>query len=215
MTEEQTKLIAGHYRLVPKIVRKFVCKNIAMDPLFDFEELISEGNVALIQAATKFDATKKTSFRTFINLVIPYHIQDYLRTHDVLSREERKKYKKVDTPVITAQRCGDFPLIQGLLITRDSITNEVMFEQYHNSTLENNAQFKQAIELVKKIGRRRLNERNFKIMLAVYLRGDLLLEIAKSLGLNESRVSQINSKNMETMRKEMRIRGYTQTRQLI
>ncbi len=70
--EAAKMLVQSHLRLVVKIARKF--KNYGL-PMFD---IVSEGNVGLVQAVKKFDPDKGFRFSTYAMWWIRAHIQEYV-----------------------------------------------------------------------------------------------------------------------------------------
>lgn len=70
--EAAKMLVQSHLRLVVKIARKF--KNYGL-PMFD---IVSEGNVGLVQAVKKFDPTKGFRFSTYAMWWIRAYIQEYV-----------------------------------------------------------------------------------------------------------------------------------------
>ncbi len=70
--EAAKMLVQSHLRLVVKIARKF--KNYGL-PMFD---IVSEGNVGLVQAVKKFDPQRGFRFSTYAMWWIKAYIQEYV-----------------------------------------------------------------------------------------------------------------------------------------
>lgn len=71
-TEAAKMLVQSHLRLVVKIARRFKSYGL---PMFD---IVSEGNVGLVQAVKKFDPEKGFRFSTYAMWWIRAYIQEYV-----------------------------------------------------------------------------------------------------------------------------------------
>ncbi len=89
LTEAETVkaiLITSNLRLVVSIAKKFV------DPSWSFEELVSEGNVALMRAVEKFNFALGNRFSTYATYAIQRHF--YRLSHR--GRQQRKRFVSDD-----------------------------------------------------------------------------------------------------------------------
>jgi len=76
----------------------------------DLEDLVSAGVVGLIDAFSKFDHTKKVQFKSYAQFRIRGAILDSLRTLDWSPRELRRKGRAVEEAIrIVTQRLGRVP----------------------------------------------------------------------------------------------------------
>jgi len=85
LTEAETVkaiLITSNLRLVVSIAKKFI------DPSWSFEELVSEGNVALMRAVEKFNFALGNRFSTYATYAIQRHF--YRLSHR--GRQQRKRF---------------------------------------------------------------------------------------------------------------------------
>jgi len=85
LTEAETVkaiLITSNLRLVVSIAKKFI------DPSWSFEELVSEGNVALMRAVEKFNFALGNRFSTYATYAIQRHF--YRLSHR--GRQHRKRF---------------------------------------------------------------------------------------------------------------------------
>jgi DNA-directed RNA polymerase specialized sigma subunit len=89
MTPEQEKLILENQIISKSIARKYA-RGIFTGMLDDFQ---GEAALALVEAAIKFDSSKKVKFTSYANKIVSWRLQDYLRKLDVMSRSERKEFK--------------------------------------------------------------------------------------------------------------------------
>lgn len=89
LTEAQRKLVEDHLWLVENIAwkwRRRVPSSVEMD------DLLQAGNLGLINAAQRFDATRPgASFRLFATYRVVGAIRDYLRDLDLVSKYQRGK----------------------------------------------------------------------------------------------------------------------------
>lgn len=74
MTPEQTRLVAENVKLVPHLAKQFT-KDYEI-----IEELVGEGNIALVEASIKFDISKGTPFPTYAGVVIRNKMIKYLNS---------------------------------------------------------------------------------------------------------------------------------------
>ncbi len=89
LTEAETVkaiLITSNLRLVVSIAKKFV------DPSWAFEELVSEGNVALMRAVEKFNFALGNRFSTYATYAVQRHF--YRISHR--GRQQRKRFVSDD-----------------------------------------------------------------------------------------------------------------------
>lgn len=79
--EARDRIIRANLRLVISIAKKYVNKNNS------FDELISEGNMSLIQAAEKFDISRGNRFSTYATRAIRNNLYHY-----VLNKHRRRQH---------------------------------------------------------------------------------------------------------------------------
>lgn len=70
-----------------------------LPPHLDQQDLMSAAVIGLINAADRFDPSRGVLFKTFAEQHIRGTIIDELRSHDVLSRSMRDKYKRLERMV--------------------------------------------------------------------------------------------------------------------
>jgi len=88
------ELIEKYARKVTYVARRIAHRLPPHAPL-ELDDLINSGSLGLLDALDKFDATKKTSFGTYVEYRIRGAILDLLRGLDPVSRTVREKSSKV------------------------------------------------------------------------------------------------------------------------
>ncbi|HSP67977.1 MAG TPA: FliA/WhiG family RNA polymerase sigma factor [Bryobacteraceae bacterium] len=98
---ERERLILEHLRQVRLIARRIhdrVPGNVSLD------DLVSAGVLGLIAAIDRFDASRDVSLRTYAEHKIKGAILDSLRRLDWAPRQDRKHAKQIDAAITAAQQ---------------------------------------------------------------------------------------------------------------
>jgi len=225
MTTEQEKLVLENQHLIPKIVGRCL-RLIGGGIALHAEDLVSEGYLALIEAAKKYDSTKDVSFKYLTNLLVPYRIIDYLRRIDALTKLERKLLKKdLATRQVTAKskslQLREPGWVEQLPVGRLSLNDAqrtekvVVWEKIDTHTPEIDVNRKEALHLIKSLGLKYLGKRNLEILLDLYIKEDPAVDLAKKHDVNESYISQVKTKNLAVLKKQLARRGYSQLNHLL
>jgi len=110
------------------LVRYLVGRISSQLPLhLDKQDLMSAAVIGLINAADRFDPGRGVMFKTFAEQHIRGTIIDELRSHDVLSRSMREKYKRLERHVVILEhQLGRNP-------TSEEVANslEIGLEEYY------------------------------------------------------------------------------------
>lgn len=85
----QKKLVEGNLRFVIKIASKYVGQGL------DFDDLVNEGNLGLMHAATKFDPKRDIKFTTYAVWWIRESIQKAIRETGIGVRFPANRYKEM------------------------------------------------------------------------------------------------------------------------
>jgi len=188
----------------------------------ELEDLISAGVVGLIDAFSKFDHSKKVQFKSYAQFRIRGAILDSLRTLDWSPRELRRKGRAVEEAIrSTTQRLGRAPAEQEIATEMDLTLNE--FQQLlgdlkgleigslHMERTEDSGDQELAYipgspdedplfrclkgELKQRLADaiEELPERERLVLTLYYYEELTMKEIGVTLGVVESRVSQIHS----------------------
>lgn len=91
---DRDRIIVDHLPLVRAIAIR-VYESIPVH--VDLDDLIHAGVMGLIDAATRFDATKEVSFQSYAKHRIKGSILDSLRAADWASRDLRKRHKQLES----------------------------------------------------------------------------------------------------------------------
>jgi RNA polymerase sigma factor for flagellar operon FliA len=107
LNSDQEKLLLEHLPIVRFLARRI---HERLPQHVDIEDLVSAGVVGLMDAFSKFDATKQVQFRSYAQFRIRGAILDSLRTLDWSPRELRRKGRAVEEAIrVLTQRLGRAP----------------------------------------------------------------------------------------------------------
>lgn len=197
------------------------------------EDIINEGLLTLSNAVDKFDPTKEVKFETYVSKRIRGMIVDLARKQDWVPRNVRKRAKEFDDATTKlSNTLGRYPtnseMAKYLEISEEKYqkerayiaTNSVMSLEALKTSDENENMAYQipskdvsimpdlVLEehekkeiLIKAINKLKKNE---QIVVSLYYVENMLLkDIAQIMNLSEPRVSQIHTRAIEKLRKEL------------
>lgn len=223
------EIITSYLNLVHYIAGRL---NVEVGYYIDYEDLVGYGIIGLIDAIDKFDINMGVKFETYATLRIRGAVLDNLRKIDWMPRSLRKKYKSIiaETNILEndlgreptereiCKACkitleelhetlskaqGDkFLSLEGASLNKEiKISNISSFENIKGP--EEILNSKETINMLKlEIDKLREKE---KYVISLYYFEDLTLkEISKILEVSESRVSQIHSKALFKLSKNIR-----------
>lgn len=108
MTQEQERMMIEHLPTVRYLARRI---HERLPQHVDIEDLVSAGVLGLIDAFQKFDPEKKVQFRSYAQFRIRGAILDSLRTLDWSPRDLRRKGRAVEEAIhLLTSRIGRAPL---------------------------------------------------------------------------------------------------------
>ena len=178
------KLVEANLRFVVSIAKQYQGKGL------DIDDLISEGNIALVKAASKFDASRGLRFVNYAVVFIREQIEKALK---IESKEMRlENVRDGETRSIDAPLGGrtEMNLLSVLVNQNSPFADE---RTYSNAVAKN-------IDKVLLL----LNEREYKVVSAYYgIEQDhqTMAEIAVDMNLKRERVRQIRDHAVRRMRK--------------
>ncbi|GAA0680528.1 sigma-70 family RNA polymerase sigma factor [Clostridium cadaveris] len=93
--KDREKYILDNLKLVKYIASKYYTDNFGID----FDDLVSYGNMGLIDAANKYDETRNCKFSTYASLKIRSYIIDEIRRNSPISRNSMANINKYNSAV--------------------------------------------------------------------------------------------------------------------
>ena len=183
MQEKVEKLVTNNLGLVRYVAKQFSSSNV------DFDDLVSEGTMGLIKAASSFDETKNVKFSTYSSQCIRNEILMYLRST-----------KKLNAEVYLNEPIG-----------KDKDDNTITLKEIlenDDKPIEEEIELKLRIKKLYEKIKSSLQERERTILeLRFGLNGaepQTQHEIAKEMGISRSYVSRIETKAINKLAKEIK-----------
>lgn len=192
----------------------------------EYDDLVSYGSIGLLDAIEKFDSQKGVKFETYAYTRIKGAIIDCVRSQDFLPRSIRQKAKEIEKAYVEIEREGKTPTDQevakrvgisvdelqklqerissGMIISLDSF-----LEQNYESKIGGLEDFVSQPEHfieneeLKEVLRQQIDNlmENERMVIVLYYYEELSVkEIAKVLGVSESRVSQLHTRALLKLR---------------
>jgi RNA polymerase primary sigma factor len=183
------RLVEANLKFVVAIARQYQGRGLSMD------DLVSEGNLGLIKAAGKYDATRGLRFVNYAVVFVRQQIEKALKVESSEQRIESGKdgySRSVDAPFGTKTNMS---LLSVLVDSNSPLADE----RVYNSTVE------RAVEYAL----RSLDERESQVVNAYFGIGQdhlTMAEIAVDMGLKRERVRQIRDRAIRRLRKMYRRR---------
>jgi RNA polymerase sigma factor FliA len=154
----------------------------------EFEELLSTGNVGLIEAANRYDGKRR--FATFANHRVRGAMFDYIRTLDTCTRAERQREKRgEDSAPYRIRMSLDVARSDGSMFEPSSLLDRRV-------ELEKNVIMKVDVDALIK----ELPARHARAVRLYFFEDVKMAAIGKRLRVHESRVSQMIKWAIERMR---------------
>ena len=182
------RLIEANLRFVVVIARQYQGQGLSM------EDLVSEGNLGLMKAARKFDATRGLRFVNYAVVFIRQQIEKAVRKESNEQRVESTRdgqTRSVDAPLGSKANVS----LLSVLVNADSPQAD---QRVYNASLED------AIER----SLQTLNERETIVVNAYFGIGEerqTMAEIAERMSLKRERVRQIRDRAVRRLKKNMKL----------
>ncbi|UKK57890.1 sigma-70 family RNA polymerase sigma factor [Prevotella communis] len=182
------RLIEANLRFVVVIARQYQGQGLSM------EDLVSEGNLGLMKAARKFDATRGLRFVNYAVVFIRQQIEKAVRKESDEQRVESTRdgqTRSVDAPLGSKANVS----LLSVLVNADSPLAD---QRVYNASLED------AIER----SLQTLNERETVVVNAYFGIGEerqTMAEIAERMSLKRERVRQIRDRAVRRLKKNMKL----------
>lgn len=186
----------------------------------DVDDVVNEGVIALMEAIDSFDPAKGAKFETYASLKVRGAIIDYVRRQDWVPRPVRKfardldkansilynQYNRAPTNGELAEYLGmsEDKLLRGMTDAANAVTlsfEELLYEDnFEDAPTANDGTDSRLL----REERRRviadaissLREKERQVITLYYYKSMKYSDIAKVIGVSESRVCQINTKAM-------------------
>lgn len=204
--------------------------NMYLGYTVDYDDLVGYGVFGLIDAIDKYDLTKNVKFETYASLRIRGSILDQIRKMDWIPRTLRQKQKRMESAAAkvetdTGRPATDEKVAAELGITKDEyegwkaeaeFTNVVSLDDYLEQGSEGGmetftAKFQQPEQALEKSEVKKmlvealqtLTENEQKVITLYYYEELTLKEISMILEVSESRVSQLHTKALKKIKKQL------------
>lgn len=214
------ELVLRHVSLIHYVLGRL---GVSTEMGMDYEDLVHQGLLGLIDAVDRYNPDFGTQFSTYATVRIRGKVLDYLRSMDWLSRTARHRSKSIQQAILTITKQTNVPpnekeiseylgidldkVHQGLLdsnkviVSLDAmISNDEENENSLYDTLADDNQFDPADIATENDMKSRmieslkkLSERDQLVLSLYYFEELTLKEIGKVLEVSESRACQIHS----------------------
>ena len=185
-----SKLIEANLKFVVTIARQYKGKGV------DMEDLVSEGNIGLMKAAAKFDASKGVRFVNFAVVYIRQAIDQqgglYQVPKDVKQEVARQQSQAVSVDAPLGHRTNMSLL--SVLVNKDAPLAD---ERVHSEAIEDAIEF--ALGTLDARERRIINA-----FFGINQEHETMAEIAEDMDIKRERVRQIRDKAVRKLRKAYR-----------
>lgn len=225
-SEDEEKFLRQYLPLLHNEVNRLAA---SLPPNFDLSDLVSAGLVGLVQAWRRYDPSSGTPFLAYAIRRVRGAILDELRRCDWMSRSTRAKAKLISEAIRQFEQTHGRPALPEEIAAELGLTEEeytklldevrpISFVQIdaspedtdldslHEVIPDSNAESAEEVlnrrELIELISKRiqQMPANTQKILAMYYYEGMRLAEIAKVFGLTESRICQIHTHAILSLR---------------
>ena len=196
-TKALSKLVEANLRFVVTIARQYKGKGIAM------EDLVSEGNIGLMKAASKFDASKGVRFVNYAVVYVRQAIEKFIEQQAGLYQVP----KDVKDEVVARQQSMPLSVDAPLGHRANMSLLSVLVNQ--DAPLADERVHSEAVEAAVEYALGGLNERETKVVNAFFgieQERETMAEIAEDMDVKRERVRQIREKAVRKLRKAYKAR---------
>ncbi|MBT8338840.1 MAG: FliA/WhiG family RNA polymerase sigma factor [Desulfatitalea sp.] len=231
----RNEIIAEYLPYVNRIVNRIATH---LPPTVEVDDLVNVGIIGLIQAIERYDPTRDNKFMTYAVFRIKGAVLSELRSRDFLGRTTRKKIRNLEKAYLKLeQQLGreakdeevaeemEMDMEQFYQVKRMSSISFISFEEIGCTTQEEKDSFLNflagedsgdalSLTTVKEIKAtlakhiEHLPEKE-RLVVSMYYSDEMTMkEIGLTLGITESRVSQIHSQAVIRLRSKLRKDGF-------
>lgn len=183
--------IRNHQGLIHKIARRY---RWSLGPGWDYEDIVSEGNIGLCKAIEMYDpnhpsgAGFATYAQNWVNQYIRKACEDQSRTVRI-PRNKRTVFWKEGTPMPNHGASLDTPSPDG--VSRlDALAIDWANPLSNVTELDDSIDQARALERLRKKALRLLSPKKLRVFEGVFARGLKFSEVAKEMGCSRERVRQ-------------------------
>ncbi|WAM33426.1 FliA/WhiG family RNA polymerase sigma factor [Caldicellulosiruptor morganii] len=195
----------------------------------EYEDLVSFGSIGLLDAIEKYDSQKGVKFETYAYSRIRGAIIDCVRSQDWVPRSIRQKAKEIERAYIEIEREGKIPTdeevakrvglslielqkLQEKISSGMIVSLEGFLDQNYERKIGGLEDFVSRPEVfvenkeLKEVLRQEidnLSENERMVIILYYFEELSIKEIAKILGVSESRVSQLHTRSLLKLRSRL------------
>jgi len=182
------QLAAAYYDWVRSIAIRATIGNY----IFDEDDLFSEGVIGLLESIARYDSKSNARFTTFAGYRIRGAMKDALRGWDSLTRAQRRDRQQLELDGFPAPRTLSmtFERYKGANGRREATLEDEIADDkivWADKNIEWQDQWEYIMLQCKMSRRERLSAKLY------YLEGIPMKEVGRTIGVSESRVSQMMS----------------------
>jgi RNA polymerase sigma factor FliA len=204
----------------------------------EVDELMHAAIIGLIQAVDRYDPSRDNSLKTYASFRIKGAVLSELRSCDYLSRTNRKKIKELEAAYLKIEKKSDGDVDEDAVAREIGVSFDeyhqikaianICFisideidgcskeekEKYVRSLMSHSTDDPLTKTKIKELNTAlsacidRLNEKEKLVLSLYYFEEMTMKEIGRILDLTESRVCQIHSKAIFSLRSKMRKKGF-------
>ena len=224
------ELVTEHLPYVKRIVQRIA---VHLPANVETDDLLNAGTIGLIQAAERYDPTMDNKFITYAVFRIKGAVLSELRSRDFLSKSNRRKAREIENTYLSLEQklsrpAKDEEVAEDLGLSLDkfyrirkiSSISFISFEEIGYTSKENQKSLMRYLinndtedaltltrlnEIEKAIAETigALSEKERKVISLYYWEEFTMKEIGKTLDITESRVSQIHSQAIGSLRRKL------------
>ncbi len=208
----------AHVKLVERSAKKLLRR---LPDSVELGDLVGNGYIGLLDAMSKYDATKNDNFAAYAEIRIRGAMLDGLRSMDWVPRSVRQKAHQIQQASDKLfHKTGKMPnaeeLAHELEITTDTLRQwqqettrtdclsadslDIQWEDEKAVSPEKNLERSETVMLLG-LAMARLNEKQQQVMSLYYLEDLTLKEVGEVLEVTESRICQIHSEGLKKLKK--------------
>ncbi|MDA8080384.1 MAG: sigma-70 family RNA polymerase sigma factor [Actinomycetota bacterium] len=222
--EDRNRLVLFYAPLV-KLVANRVARGVSS--FQTVEETCSSGHLGLINAVERFDPTEGFLFATYATIRIQGAIIDELRRDDILPKRMRARVRTyqvaresleadlhrtptlrelaahLETTMAEIMEIDDLAVLSSYLVPLSMVGEDQTRIAFTSSAEPGEAAVRSSMRDTIKAALMRITERQRQVLVLHYLEGFQKSEIAETLGIDRSRVTQLVQQGLRNLRMQL------------